>query len=187
MQDTTWLTIDEAARRSGRNPGGLRRRAATELLGKGMARLVSGGGKRPYYEIREDADPDFARVKTADQMGNDLRDVSESARAEAIRRRQVLHDWAKAKTAAFTLGYDADAATGRFLQQLLLDRNVNSGPYISGILVLSSPAQLRTGEQAVVSPRLAIVSPLRVQRRSQSKSRPKSLRTVGKARLPCTQ
>jgi hypothetical protein len=130
---TAWIDLETAARRSGKSVGHWRRMcgsgthapAAGTLLSRGMAKLCPppDGGKPSWY-IREDADATLARVKFAEQLGTDLRDVPEAKRKVAYERRRILVAWSEAVQAAFKLGFDKDAGTGRFLQQLFLDEGI---------------------------------------------------------------
>lgn len=113
-----WLPLAEAARRAARNVGHLRRLCVEKWLGEGKAREVSGGGKRKRYEVREDADPAFARVKFPEQMGTDLRHVTESKRKEAIDCKAILDKWERAKAGRFELGLSEQQITAQFLVTL---------------------------------------------------------------------
>lgn len=124
-----WIDLPTAAKRSGRSIGHVRRLCGSAkycpggstLLSKGQARLVApAGGGKPEWWIKEDADPAFAPVKFANQIGTDVRHLTDRQRHTAQLRRLILDKWEEAVSAAFKLGFDRDAATGRFVQQLFL-------------------------------------------------------------------
>jgi putative transposase len=115
-----WITIEEAARRSAWSVGHVRR-LATGWLAEGKSQLISGGGKKPRYEVREDADVKFARVKFADQIGTDLRQHAESQRQTASDRKRLLDKWSEAKRGGFSLGFTEPQITAQFRQRLQID------------------------------------------------------------------
>jgi hypothetical protein len=51
---TTWQTVDEAARRLGRNKGHVRK-LCRRWAAEGKAQRVSGGGRRSSWRVRSDA------------------------------------------------------------------------------------------------------------------------------------
>ncbi len=78
------------------------------------------GGGKPEWWITEEADPAFAAVKFAEQLGLDLRGLSDRQRQTAQLRRLILEKWSAAIKAGFTLGFNRDKVTGRFIEQLFL-------------------------------------------------------------------
>jgi hypothetical protein len=121
-----FISLDEASRRSGLNVGFIRRMcsdakrmAEGTLLSRGLAKLEApaAGGKACWW-VREDADARFARVKFAAQIGTDLSAFTAAQRKKILYRKGILTRWEEAVAAAFTLGFNRDAATNRFLKQL---------------------------------------------------------------------
>jgi putative transposase len=121
-----FISLDEASRRSGLNVGFIRRMcsdakrmAEGTLLSRGLAKLEApaAGGKACWW-VREDADARFARVKFAAQIGTDLSAFTAPQRKKILYRKGILTRWEEAVAAAFTLGFNRDAATNRFLKQL---------------------------------------------------------------------
>ncbi|QOV90912.1 DNA-binding domain-containing protein [Humisphaera borealis] len=115
-----FISSAEAAERSGRNVGHVNRMCATVWFAQGLARQEKRGKARAGWYVSEEADPAFARVKMAADIGTDLRHLSERQRQNSAYRKQILDAWSAACTAAYQLGFDRNAATGRFVQQLLL-------------------------------------------------------------------
>jgi len=115
-----FISSAEAAQRSGQNVGHVNRKCATVWFAQGLARQEKRGKARSAWYVREDADPAFARVKLAGEIGTDLRHLSDRQRDTATFRKQVLDAWEDACRGAYALGFDRCAATGRFVQQLLL-------------------------------------------------------------------
>jgi putative transposase len=114
-----WLPLAEAQRRSGYNPGYLRRRCLEEWQGAGLARQeqVDGRGK-PTWHIREDADASLARVKSPEQLPIDKSALSDAQVAEANATLVILQDWEAALAGAVKLGFKKDDATRQFLLNL---------------------------------------------------------------------
>jgi hypothetical protein len=121
-----WLDMAEAARRSGRSVGHLTRQCRSAWLAKGLARQAKRGPGKPVWEVHETADPALAPVKFPEQIGTGPAPPQPTARARAtaIERRRILVRWEEAVAAAIKLGFDRDAGTGRFLQQLLIDEGI---------------------------------------------------------------
>lgn len=117
----TFLSLCEASRRSGLSAGHLARQCRAAWAASGLAeiRTPDDGGK-PAWFVREDAAPELARVKSPEQLPADLGAVSRRQRERALWKRSILQRWKQSIDAAFTLGFDRDAATGRFLQQMFL-------------------------------------------------------------------
>lgn len=116
-----WIPIDEAARRSGRNEGALRRQAGNVWMAQGLAQLRKEGAGKSKWFIRQDADPAFAAVQFPEQLGTDLRAVPAAKRDEALARKKILDDWSTARAGAVKLGFSEMQVTAQFLQRLLLD------------------------------------------------------------------
>jgi putative transposase len=131
----SWISLAEAAKRAGRTEGHFRR-SCPEWATRGLARQVRRDLGRPGWEVREDAHPGFARVKFAEQIGTDLRHLTERQRQTVLLRKQVLDAWEKSIAAAIQLGFDRDAGTGRFLEQLYL------GQAIKGVAMQVSRATI---------------------------------------------
>jgi putative transposase len=113
-----WIEVDEAARRSGRSAGHVRRQCRDDYAARGLAREIEGGGRRRRWQVREDADPAFARVKFPEQIGADLRQVPEKKRQQAIERKKILNDWWKAREGGLKLGFVETQVTEQFLTHL---------------------------------------------------------------------
>lgn len=124
-----WVTLDEAARRSGLSAGHIKRLCGSaKWAGKGgtyadrgLARLVpSKSGGMPTWEVHVTADPRFARVKFPEQMGNGLADIPTGrGRETAQLRRRVLAAWeAHCKAAS---GFGRKRATEHFAQRIVID------------------------------------------------------------------
>jgi putative transposase len=120
-----WITLDEAARRSGRSGkwavGHFRRLCAERWLAAGLARQDrSPDTGRMTWFIREDADPALARAKSPETLSQqfDLRQLSESKRTETLFRLRVLEQWEKALAAA---PGNSQLATDNFLQHVSRD------------------------------------------------------------------
>jgi len=123
-----WIDLPTAAKRSGKSIGHLRRWCGSAtyapggvtLQSKGLAKLVTVPGAKPEWILKEEADPSFAAVKFADQLGTNLRGLTDRQRQTAQLRRLILDKWSEAVKAGFTLGFDKDKVTGRFVEQLFL-------------------------------------------------------------------
>lgn len=110
-----WLELDEAARRSAKTEGHLRRLCRDKWLAANLARLVSGDGTKPRWQVHESADPALARVKFAESIGTDLRQVPQAKRDEALRRKKILDDWFTARRGGLALGFCEGQITSQFL------------------------------------------------------------------------
>ncbi len=119
-----YIDLETAAKRSGRVVGHLSRQCRDKWAAAGLAeqRKPASGGKPTWY-VREDADPTFARVKRADQVGTDLRQFSEAQRKAALRKRRILAEWDTFCGHALAMGYDRGRATNTFIERLLIDSN----------------------------------------------------------------
>jgi putative transposase len=116
-----WISLDDAARRSGQSIRHIRRNCAERWLETGQARLAKGRGKRSRWEVREDADAAFSRVKAAELVGTDLRAFPAHKRDQAAKRKATLDRWAEAKRGGFQLGFNEGQITAQFLRTLELD------------------------------------------------------------------
>ena len=115
---SSWLSVEEAARRSGMNAGQIRRLCAEKWIAAGKARWVQGDGRRSRYEVHEEADPRFARVKFAEAIGLDLNHVTDAKRREAMRRKEILDGWERAKAGRFDLGLSEKQVTAQYVVTL---------------------------------------------------------------------
>lgn len=90
-----WIDLKTAAARAGMSVGHLQRQCARVWLAREQARQVSGQGKRPYWEIREDADPKFSRVKSIDVLNQQfgLNHLSEKQRSAVLFREAAVKRW----------------------------------------------------------------------------------------------
>lgn len=97
-----WITVDEAARRSGESIRTLRWRCGEKWQGEGLARMdTPPGKKRPCWHVREDADDGrFGRVKFPDAMTFDVRTLTDAQRREYDRRLKTYKGWVAACAAA---------------------------------------------------------------------------------------
>lgn len=130
MSSPTYIDLETAARRSGKQLGHVRRLCQDKWAPAGLAlkQKPADGGKACWL-VREDADAALARVKfpeqlSTEQLRTDLRTVPAAKRDEASRRLALLREWEEAIRAAYTLGFSKEQATGRFAQQLYLDRGL---------------------------------------------------------------
>jgi len=114
-----WLSLSDAAARSGKSEGHLRRLCGEQWMPDGLAALRTppDGGSRQTWFIREDADPSLARVATAEQIGAelDLRTLTGDQRAELLRREQIVRDWLSRRAAAVAASFNIAEAMERFL------------------------------------------------------------------------
>ncbi len=110
----TYLTLPEAASRSGRSIGHLRRLCQDKYAPAGAAERRAVGPK-PEWHIREDADPAFARVKSADQIGRDLSHLTDRKRQEAFYRLDLLKRWEQAERGRCELGLTKHQITRQFI------------------------------------------------------------------------
>jgi hypothetical protein len=112
-----WITLEEAARRSGKSVGHLRRLCGERWMAGGQARMErpEAGGKAAWM-VREDADPALARVQMPEQIGTDLRPYTEAQRQVALRRKHILDQWLAARADGTDRGMTELRVTGRFLQ-----------------------------------------------------------------------
>ena len=122
MSSTAFIDLETAVKRSGRSAGHLSRQCRAKWAAAGQAELrkPAGGGKAAWH-VREDADPAFARVKSADQVGTDLRPFTEDQRNGAIRRRRILAEWDAFCVHAAAMKFDRDRATNTFVERKLID------------------------------------------------------------------
>ena len=115
MPLSDWINLDEAARRSGRSVGHLRRRCANEWLAAGTAKKLETRNSKLEWHVNESADPAFTRVKFPEAIAADLSSVVESKRREAVRRKKLLDDWRTALDGGFKLGFQEGQITSQFL------------------------------------------------------------------------
>jgi transposase InsO family protein len=114
-----WIDLEEAARRSGRRVGHLKRVAA-RLADEGKARKERSESGQLRWLVAEDADPKFSRVKFSDQIGTDLGGVPANKREQAIARRAILKALSGHRSASLAIGFDKLRATHHFCEQLLI-------------------------------------------------------------------
>lgn len=90
-----WIDLKQAVARSGKVQGHWARLCAKKYLAAGLARQVSGQGKRPFWEIREDADPCLARVKTVDVLNRDfnMNVLTEAQRKALLFKESTVLGW----------------------------------------------------------------------------------------------
>lgn len=112
-----FISLEAAARRSGRSEGHLARLCRGTWLARGQAELRKTGPGKPTWWIREDADPAIARVKGAHQIGTDLRKYPQAKRDQATQRKTILDAWdAHVRESFRTLGVDRTVATRSFAE-----------------------------------------------------------------------
>lgn len=92
-----FISLDEAARRSGRGTGHLARRCRSEWAARSLARLEPppGGGKKEW-QVREDADPSLARVPLPEHLPLDPGALSGRQIDVLAARRKLLDEWRQA-------------------------------------------------------------------------------------------
>lgn len=124
---TAWISLDDAAKRSGWSVGHIRRMCGERFLSSGLARLDRPqDGRRSTWMIREDADASFARVKFADQLSSefDVRALSQSQRDTVNQRKQILDSWHADLAAGVQLSLSEAKVTASFLDKLLITQNL---------------------------------------------------------------
>jgi putative transposase len=127
-----WIDLEEAARRSGWNIGYIRRLCADAarcpdgtLLSRGLARLrAPDGGGKPRWEVREDANEKFARVKFAEQMSEEQRwqraSLSPAQRDQIDFRKRIIDGWEEQLRAGQVLKVSREKITASYIDRLLL-------------------------------------------------------------------
>lgn len=114
-QGIAFIPLDEAARRGGYKSVGSLRHRLKEWIPAGLARQARVKGRKPYWEVREDADPRFARVKFPEQMPFDMSAVPAAQRGVILAREQALKDWEAAIAKGFAAGLTKRQATDQFV------------------------------------------------------------------------
>jgi hypothetical protein len=126
-----FISIEEAARRSGWNVGYLRRRCSDAKRApggtwqsRGLARLAppEGGGK-PCWWISEAADSRLVRVKSSAAMTQafDRSTLTDRQARELDARLMILRRWDEERAAGVKLDLPEVKVTAHFLDRLLLD------------------------------------------------------------------
>jgi hypothetical protein len=113
-----FISIEEAAKRSGRSIGHLSRRCRDHWGPLGLARLGQSGSGKPSWQIDIAADAAFAAVKFPEQIEFDARTLDEEQRRELFARKKILDDWLKARAAGVPLGFTEPQITGQFITHL---------------------------------------------------------------------
>ena len=151
---TAFIDLDTAAKRSGRSVGHLSRQCRAKWSAAQLAELrpPPGGGK-PAWHVREDADPAFARVKAADQIGTDLRPFTQAQRDGAMWRFRMLQEWDRFCAHATALNYDRVRATNTFVERKLIE-----GTRVSRTQLYEWAEKYRTGGLAALVDRRGVRS-----------------------------
>ncbi len=114
-----WLSLDEAARRSGLQIGHIRRlcQAWSE---KDLAEKRKPAGGKPCWFVRESADPSFAIVKFAEQLSAefDMSTLTADQRRQLLAKEQLVRDFSAAQSAAELAGRPKAPAVDAFLLTL---------------------------------------------------------------------
>lgn len=125
-----WISLDEAAQRTGKSVGHLRRLCGEQWLAQNKARLVR-SGQRQVWQVRGVACLEMAQGSPAAASGlptgqtvDDLRALPAEARQKALERKQILDQWEEAVTAGGKLGFSRDQTTAQFLQRLHVTANL---------------------------------------------------------------
>jgi transposase InsO family protein len=109
-----WLTLEQAAQRSGLSLGQLRRRCLEGWADTHLARKVANGAK-PSWQIAQHADPMFAAVKFPEQIKADLTSLSDQQRQQCLARKAILDAWLDARRGGLQLGIAEAEITERFI------------------------------------------------------------------------
>lgn len=111
-----WLSLDQAAQRSGLVKGHLARLCRKTWASQKLAELrTPPEGGKPTWQIREDAMPELARVKFPEQIPFDMTALDKPHRELVLAREQILRDWETAVARGFAAGLTKDQATAEFI------------------------------------------------------------------------
>jgi putative transposase len=118
-----WRDFRAVARILGIVEGQVRRKCLVEWQPRGVAEQRSpGDGRRSIWFVREDAEPELARVKQPEHLPFDMTALSAAQRDELLMREKILTDWERARTAGVkSLGFTAEKITEQFLLQLQIE------------------------------------------------------------------
>lgn len=123
--DPIWITLQEAADRSSRSIGHLRRQCGQEWMAKGLAKIDRYPTGQQGWYIRDDADPAFARGQDPLHTGVlspsstvDLTALTDAHRQQILTRKRILDGWESAVAGGLQLGLNKNSATDRYLARL---------------------------------------------------------------------
>jgi putative transposase len=113
-----WLTVEQAAKRSGWSERTITRSCGSKWFALGFARPDQIDG-RAKWMIRADADVRFARIRFADSIPADLKHLTDDHRKRVMVKVAIVREWETYTDAARDRGQGNEAATACFLEELI--------------------------------------------------------------------
>jgi hypothetical protein len=113
-----WLSLEEAARRSNRSEGHLARLCRKQWEAAGLAEQRKAGPGKATWFIHQSAHPDFSPVRTSEQVGEQLDEISSATNSASFcsQRVRIVTGWIELLLA--TPHGETEAAMNRYLDHV---------------------------------------------------------------------